>query len=229
MKDLAPTPPEDAPRRRWVGRGLLLLALAVTAWFGWREYDHRAAIREAEAAGFVWEVREPIALIRADWRAAFQKATWTESYSYLDVGEGRDLARLRPLLLRLRPTTLIAAHCQNANLDALQGLFRLRLLDLSDCPALQNVDALQGLFRLQVLRLDGCAGLEHTGALAALHQLEWLSLTGCTGIHGAEALQGLAGLGQLKVLRLNGCTGLERGAVLEKMKELGLKCYIEGP
>ena len=55
-------PPEGAPRRRRVGRGLILLALATTAWAGWREYDHRAAIREAQAAGCTWEVREPIAL-----------------------------------------------------------------------------------------------------------------------------------------------------------------------
>ena len=127
MNDVAPLPPEVAPRGRWVGRGLLLLALAATAWVGWREYDHRAAIREAPAAGCTWQVREPIALIRADWRAAFQKETWTKSYWSLNVGEGRELASLRPLLLRLRPTMLIAPGCKDANLDALQGLTSLKL------------------------------------------------------------------------------------------------------
>ncbi len=136
MNDVAPLPPEVAPRGRWVGRGLLLLALAATAWVGWREYDHRAAIREAQAAGCGWEVREPIALIRADWRAAFQKKTWTESYWGLDVGGGRDLASLRPLLLRLRPTRMIAYDCKDANLDALKGLSGLKRLDLSGCPKL---------------------------------------------------------------------------------------------
>jgi hypothetical protein len=132
-----------------VGRGLLLLALAATAWVGWRAYDHRAAIREAQAAGYTWEVREPIALIRANWRAAFQKDTWTESYWLLHVGAGRDLASLRPLLLRLRPTVLFAPDCKDANLDALKGLSGLQHLNLSGCPALQNADALKGLSGLQ--------------------------------------------------------------------------------
>ena len=44
MNDLPPTTPERA-RPRWWLRGLLLLALASTAWLGWREFDHRAAIR----------------------------------------------------------------------------------------------------------------------------------------------------------------------------------------
>jgi hypothetical protein len=35
-----------------LGRGLVLLALAAIAWVGWREYDYRAAIREAQAAGY---------------------------------------------------------------------------------------------------------------------------------------------------------------------------------
>ena len=145
-----------------MGRGLLLLALAATAWVGWRAYDHRAAVREAEAAGYKWEVREPIALIRADWRAAFQKETWTGSYWYLHVGEDRDLASLRPLLLRLRPTMLIAPGCKDANLDALKGLSGLQYLTLYGCPALQNVDALKGLFGLQEINLIGCPKLPAT-------------------------------------------------------------------
>jgi hypothetical protein len=63
-----------------VGRGLLLLALAATAWVGWRAYDHRAAVREAEAAGYDLKGCEPLALIRVNWRAAFQKDPWTVSY-----------------------------------------------------------------------------------------------------------------------------------------------------
>jgi hypothetical protein len=136
VNDFAPLPPEVAPRGRWVGRGLVLLAIAAIAWVGWREFDHRAAIREARAAGYTWKVREPIALIRADWRAAFRKETWTESYRHLNVGEGRDLASLRPLLLRLRPTVLIANHCKDANLDALKGLSGLQTLFLYGCTKL---------------------------------------------------------------------------------------------
>jgi hypothetical protein len=179
VNDLAPLPPEDAPRRRGVLRGLLLLALAATSWVGWREYDHRAAIREAEAAGYWWEVREPIGLIRKDWRAAFHKETWTKSYWSLAVGEGRDLARLRPLLLRLRPTELIAYESKDANLDAFRGLSGLQHLDLRHCIALQNVDALKSVSGLQTLWLFDCTALQRVDGLKGLSGLKFLDLRRC--------------------------------------------------
>ena len=128
--DPAPSP-HSVPARRWswwVKRSAPAAAVALCAWVGWREYDHRAAIREAQAGGYWWEVREPIVLIRADWRAAFHKETWTKSYWSLAVGEGRDLASLR-----LRPAVLIAWACKDANRDALHGLGNL---DLRRCPKL---------------------------------------------------------------------------------------------
>ena len=215
MNDVANLPPEVAPRGRWVGRGLLLLALAATAWVGWtgwHEYDRRAAIREARAAGYYLDVREPIALIRADWGAAFQKETWTESYWRLFVGKSCDLARLRPLLLRLRPTVLIAAGCKDANLDALQGLTSLKQLSLEGCTALQNVNALKGLSGLQVLGLTGCPALQNVDALKGLSGLQSLSLIGCTALQNVDGLKGLSGL---KDLDLRGCPKLPATAVAE--------------
>jgi hypothetical protein len=200
-----------------VGRGLLLLALAATAWVGWRAYDHRAAIREAEAAGYSWKVREPIGLIRADWRAAFQKDTWAKSYWSLNVGAGRDLASLRPLLLRLRPTDLIAYEIKDANLDALQGLSRVKDLHLDGCPALQNVDALKGLSGLQTLSLGGCPALQNVGALKGLSGLQTLSLNGCTALQNVDALKGLTGL---QVLHLGGCTALQNVDALQRLTGL---------
>jgi hypothetical protein len=212
VNDVANLPPEVAPRGRWVGRGLLLLALAATAWGGWREYDHRAAIREAQAAGCRWTVREPIALIRADWHAAFQKETWTKSYWWLDVGWDRDLARLRPLLLRLRPTVLSAPNCKDANLDALKGLSGLQHLGLTGCTALQNVDALKGLSGLQTLYLNGCTALRNVDGLKGLSGLKELNLGGCPALQNVDALKGLTGLHSLD---LRGCPKLPATAVAE--------------
>jgi len=240
VNDVANLPPEVAPRGRWVGRGLLLLALAATAWVGWRAYDHRAAIREAQAAGFTWQVREPIALIRADWRAAFQKETWTVSYWHLDVGEGRDLASLRPLLLRLRPTVLWAPACQDANLDALKGLSGLQHLYLSNCTALQNVDGLKSLTGLQMLVLRSCTALQNVDALKGLAGLQYLDLSGCTALQNVDAIKGLTGLQRLYLggcpalqnvdglkgltglqkLDLTGCTGLQNVDGLEGLSGL---------
>ena len=211
VNDLPPTPPERARPRGWL-RGLLLLALASTAWVGWRAYDRRAAIREAQAAGFEWTVREPIALIRADWRAAFQKETWTESYWLLNVGYGHDLASLRPLLLRLRPTELIALGCQDANLDALQDLTSLRLLYLDRSTALQNVETLRGLSDLQDLYLRECTALQSVDGLKGLSGLKRLNLNRCTSLANVEALQGLSGL---KYLSFSDCPKLPATAVAE--------------
>ncbi|MCE9610050.1 MAG: hypothetical protein K8R23_07555 [Chthoniobacter sp.] len=206
MNDVAPLPPEVAPRGRWWLRGLLLLALAATAWVGWREYDHRAAISEAWAAGYGWTVREPIALIRADWHAAFQKETWTWNYRRLYVGPGRDLASLRPLLCRLRPTDLTAYERKDANLDALKGLSGLRGLYLSGSPALRNVDGLKGLSSLQELYLGSCTALQNVDALKGLSGLQELSLGGCTALQNVDALKGLS---VLRYLDLSGCTALQ--------------------
>ena len=188
------------------GWWLLLLALAACGWAGWREYDHRAAIRETEAAGFVWEVREPFILIRADWRAAFHKATWTGNYRSLSVGAGRDLASLRPLLLRLRPTTLSGRAFKDANLDTLQGLTGLQTLDLSYSPTLQNANALQGLSGLQCLDLSGCTTLQNVDGLKGLSRLERLHLINCPSLQNVDGLMGLTGL---QHLHLSGCTGLK--------------------
>ena len=209
VNDLPPTPPERARPRGWL-RGLLLLALASTAWVGWRAYDRRAAVREARAAGCTWTVREPIALIRADWRAAFQKDTWTGSYWCLSVGKGCDLARLRPLLLRLRPTTLLVQRAKDANLDALQGLSGLKRLALSGCPALQNVDALKGLHRLQILDLIGCPVLQNVDGLKGLSGLQNLILYGCPSLQNVDGLKGLT---VLQTLDLRDCPKLPAAAV----------------
>jgi len=217
VNDVAPLPPEVAPRGRWVGRGLLLLALAATAWVGWRAYDHRAAIREAEAAGYSWKVREPIALIRADWRAAFQKKTWTERYRRLVVGEDHDLTSLRPLLLRLRPTALTAPYWKDANLDALKDLSGLQSLDLSLCRALENVDALKGLSRLQSLVLGYCTALQNVDALKGLSGLQNLRLFGCTALQNVDALKGLSGL---QGLDLTGCPALQNVDALKGLSGL---------
>ena len=193
-------------RRFWhPGWWLLALALAGCAWLGWREYDFRCAIREAKAAGFWWESREPFDAIRKDWRAAFHKETWTERYRMVILPDGTDLAAARPLLTRLQPTVLVAPGCPNAHLDALRGIPALRGLDLSGCTGLPNVDALRGLPALRRLDLSGCTGLLNVDALRGLPALQELCLHGCTGLPNVDALRGLPALRRLDLV---GCTGL---------------------
>ncbi|MCE9610055.1 MAG: hypothetical protein K8R23_07580 [Chthoniobacter sp.] len=185
MNDVEPMPPEVAPRRRWVGRGLLLLALAACGWSGWRAYDYRAAVREARAAGFDFrESPTPWAAIRADWRAALRLDTWTVRERELVLPRGTDLAPLRPLLLRLDPTELTVRGCRHV--DALRRLTRLRYLALADSDV-KDLAPLAGLAQLQWLYLDGCTGVADLAPLASLAQLRTLGLTDCTGL-GAAAV-----------------------------------------
>jgi hypothetical protein len=212
VNDVAPLPPEVAPRGRWWLRGLLLLALAATAWVGWREYDHRAAIREARAAGFYGHSEDAI---RRD--------------STLDVGEGRDLARLRPLLLRLRPTVMSAPACKDTNLDAFHGLSGLRNLSLVGCTSLQNVDALQGLSGLKALNLSDCTSLQNVDGLQGLSGLQTLDLRRCASLQNADGLKGLSGL---QILDLRRCTALQNVDGLKGLsglKELNLRACPKLP
>ena len=208
-------------RRRWVRRpgvwalAMLAVLLAALGWGGWRAYDYRAAVGEAEAAGFAFfESRTPFDAIRADWHDAFRLDTWTEHERKLFLPEGTDLAPLRPLLLRLDPTFLRAEHCRNV--AALRGVTGLRVLDLfaSD---VKDLAPLAGLAQLQGLVLGGCTGVTDLAPLAGLAQLQELELKGCTGVTDLAPLVGLA---QLQELELNGCTGVKDLAPLAGLTQL---------
>ena len=181
--------PTAAPQRRrwWLRPAVWAVALLAVlfGWGGWRVYDDHAAEGEARAAGFGWETGESLlAVIRADWHAAFRLATWTEHRRELALPDGSDLAPLRPLLRRLHPTVLRVYGCRNV--DALRGLNGLRVLDLTGSDV-QDLAPLAGLAQLKLLYLGGCTGVADLAPLAGLAQLQWLYLNGCTGL-GAEAV-----------------------------------------
>ena len=68
---------------------MLFLLLGGIGGIGWRAYDFRRAVREAEAAGFDFQQSPgPVALIRADWHAAFRGATWFERERTLSLPRG---------------------------------------------------------------------------------------------------------------------------------------------
>ena len=219
--------PPATPRRLRLGWWFLAILLAVCAWLGWREYDYRCAVREAEAAGWSWESHEPFDLIIADWHAALQKATWTDRYRQLDLLPGSDLAQARSLIDRLRPTRLRASFCINADIDAikhltglqqlwlpynelnnvdgLKGLTGLRELNLSHCSALHNTDVLRGLTGLQRLDLARCTALQNVDSLKWLTGLQELGLSDCTALQNVDSLKGLT---WLQELYLGGCTAI---------------------
>ena len=171
---------------------MLFLLLGGIGWFGWRAYDSRRAVREAGAAGFSFRQSPgPVALIRRDWHAAFRGATWFERKRWLWPPKGCDLALHRPLLLRLRPTILVASGCRNVS--AIRGLTGLYDLDLvySD---MKDLAPLADLAQLRRLVLDSCTGVADLAPLAGLTQLQRLDLDGCRGVADLAPLAGLAQL-----------------------------------
>jgi hypothetical protein len=230
--------PETSSAHRWFRRVLwtaLAAAVALFGWMSWRAYDERAAIREAQAAGWRWQSSDPVSLILKSWRNAWRKTTWTFRYRQIVLPDGTDLVAARPLIIRLRPTILVANRCPNTNLDSLQNLHALQELYLEDSTGLQNVNGLRKLHALKELRLDGCTGLKNADGLQGLRALQTLSLIRCRGLEkldglkdlpslqsltllrctGLQAVVGLCGIPSLKWLDLRGCTGIPAPALRE--------------
>ncbi len=193
--------------RRWRIGWLLVAALfSVCAYGTWREYDFRAAIREAKALGWGWDYDDPIEAIRADWKAAFRKATWTGGKRELEISNHSEFEGHASLLRRLAPTSLTALERpQMKDLSTIEGLTSLQRLDFSLCRGLANVDALKGLPTLKVLFLEGCVRLKDVDALKGLSGLQALYLCSCFGLTNVD---GLKALPALKTLDLGDCISL---------------------
>ena len=220
---------------------LIVVFLGGIGWQMWK----LNAVRQAKEAGFIWKCDDPISLIQENWRNALRKETWGAHDRVLIMGDVPDFGRYREMLHRLHPTLLYAGGCENV--DGLEGLTKLQLLrlvncprlqnvnglkvltnlqylDLDDCTALRSVDALKGLTGLPNLRLAGCTALQNLDALKGLTTLRSLSLFCCTALQNVDALKGLTGL---QWLHLGGCTALQNVDGLKGLS--GLKSlYLKG-
>ena len=204
---------------------MLFLLLGWLGWVEWQEYDFRGAVREAEAAGFDFrQSPSPIALIRADWHAAFRSATWFARERKLWLPEECDLAPLRPLLLRLGPTTLWTMRCRNAG--AIRGLTGLHELDLI-CSDIKDLTPLAGMKRLQRLNLEYCFGVANIAPLAGLTQLRILNLSECKFVTDLAPLAALTQLQRLDLRRCAGVVNLGPLAGLIQLREFRLsECEV---
>lgn len=228
--------PPAKPRRLRLGKlhwWILALFLAICGYQAWREYDYRAAIREAKEAGFEWGSTDTFDLIRQDWRAAFRKETWGKHEIILHTGDVRDLGRYRDLIHRLRPTDLEISQCENVgvikgltslrrlgifgcpdlqNLDLLKGLTGLQIIYFSNCPALRSVDAVKGLGDLREFSLANCPGIQNVDVLKDLFRLQMVCFYDCPSLQNVDALKGLT---ELRELRLTFCKNIPASALRE--------------
>lgn len=191
---------------------LLALFLAWGGYLAWREYDYRAAVREAQAAGFKWVESGPWDLIRADWHNALKKETWSTYVRRLGLVFVDSLSQHRDLIRRLRPTELWGLGFKDENLDAIKGATSLQILSVRDCPNLQNLDALSGLTRLEVLDLTMCSNLQSLDGLKGLTRLKNLDLRRCSSLQNVDALKNLT---SLQMLYLNRCPEIPANSLHE--------------
>jgi Leucine-rich repeat (LRR) protein len=210
------TPP---PRRNWhLARWFLVLTIAVFGWSGWQAYAFRSALKEAKALG--WEVRytDPVETIRENWKLAFEKETWLDGVTYLDIPKGESFTQNLTILHRLNPRVLrIADASPFRDLSSLKSLTRLRSLALIDCTGLTNVDALENLAALEDVRLNDGTLLTNVDAIKNLSALHTVILSRCTGLTNVEGLNNLSNL-QRVVLR--DCTGLTNVDGLKNLSAL---------
>ena len=245
---MLPEKPATEPRRKWhLLRWTFVVFAIVVGWGGWRHYDFRQAVKEAKERGWGFKYDDPADVIRADWRAAFRKETWSGTERDLSIHTGTVSERDFDLIRRLKPKQLsITATFPWRDLSELEGLLTLTELRLLHCPELTNIDALKDMKELTVLWvygspvlvninpvkklknlsalcLNNCDALENVDELREVESLEFLSLFGCTGLKNVDGLHGLTGL---RGVILDGSTGLTKEAV-DKLKAALPKAAVE--
>ena len=203
-------------------------------WYSWKAYDFNQAVKEAKELGWDFTYSDPIALIRANWKAAFSKETWRVTERKLFIKQSKQLEPHFDVIRRLKPnelasvapfpmrdlselrgmsdlTELYLFTCPKlTNIEALTGMKGLTKVTISQAPGLANIDALKKLKNLEYLFLRECTALTNVDALRELKALKILSINGCSGLKNVDGLLGLQGL---EILFLNGCTGLTTEAV----------------
>ena len=207
--DAPPPPPRN---RNWhLTRWLIVFIVATLGWSGWRAYAFRSALSQAKALG--WEVHytDPVETIWADWKAAFNKATWLDGVTDIRIPTSEAFEQHLAIVHRLNPKALVIFDAATLrDLSALKPLTRLQTVSLKGCTRLTNVDALKHVPALLWIDLKGCAGLTTVDALKNLPALFHVSLEGSTGLTNVD---GLKNLSALQEITLHGCTGLTKESV----------------
>jgi hypothetical protein len=232
---MQPDPSAPKPQRKWhLVRWTFAAFVALFGWFGWKAYDFRNAVKEANALGWLLSYRNPFALIQADWKNAFRKDTWGNSQRLLSISRNQPLEGHYSVIRRLEPWQLsIQATFSPGDLSELRGMSNLRDLVLFDCPNLTNLDSLNDAKELEILmiyrapalanieglrklkglkrlRLSASKALMNIDAARELTTLEHLSLKSCAGIKNVD---GVLALRQLISLDLSGCKSITEEVV----------------
>ncbi len=177
---MTPEPPAPTPRRkrrylRWLG----VLLLGCFAYGQWKAYDYRAAVKEAQALGWMIDDYSSFDDIKEDWHAAFRMETWTRIQRSLQIQELHGYTSHQSLLLRLNPQFIIIFKAGSPfSLASLKDLPDLRGLTIENSREMTdaNMDQIEALTELRTLQFVDCPRLTHLNRFIRLKKLELLTL-----------------------------------------------------
>jgi hypothetical protein len=177
---MTPPPATPAPpkRKHPLLRRIALLVLTALliggGWMSWREYDFRAAIRQAREANITFSHDDPFETIRDDWRTAFQSATWNDGKHWLALhgDEQFRFAVKHDLFRRLRVKGASVIGLRDLQLLVhLHDAPQLRAFHCSGCETLTSLDALSGIQTLQTVAITSTPSLSDVRVLHTLPNL----------------------------------------------------------
>ncbi len=179
---MTPEPPTPTPRRkrrylRWLG----VLLLGYFAYAGWKAYDYRAAVKEAQALWWSVITSSPLDDIKEDWHAAFRMNTWTKTRRTLHIVHQQGLTGHESLILRLNPQAIhILTYQSPLNFSLLKHLPDLRHLSIERSPEMTdaNMDQIAELTELKALFIIECPRLTHLNPFIGLKKLEEMFVLG---------------------------------------------------
>ena len=215
------------PRRRWhLGRWFIVLMVATLGWVGWTAYAYRSAISQAKALGWLVGHTDPVERIRKNWKSAFEKETWLNGVTLLEIPTSQQFEQHLDIVHRLDPRDLgIYDATTLRDLSALIPLKRLKAIEVVGATGLTNVDGLKNLPALKEVWLKGCTGFTNVDGLKNLPALHRVSLADCTGLTNVDGLKNLPALKEVNLYR---CTGLSPETVAA-LKAALPKATITGP
>ena len=148
--------PETRTRRRWhFNRWVVVGVAALLAHGAWTAYAFRSALTQAKALEWEGEYTDPVEAIRADWKAAFKKATWLDGVLHVRIGTGEALEQHRSIVQRLNPKGLriYDGHALR-DLSSLKGLTRLEALVVENDDLLEPAMRAASTFRRNGLSVE---------------------------------------------------------------------------
>ncbi|MEK0449011.1 MAG: hypothetical protein RL088_1279 [Verrucomicrobiota bacterium] len=201
-------PAETTPPRRKLHlvRWMVVVFIVVSAWGGWRVVALRSALKEARALGWTVIYTDPAEEMWKNWKAAFEKETWTDGVRYVNIPVGREGMEHTGIVQRLNPRNLRIDKADGIrDLSAFERLGRLEGLWFNEATDLRNIDSLGTLPALRAVGITGSRELGDFEVLSRLQGLVSITLRACPKLKNADVL---GSIGTLRLVQLEGCSGL---------------------